>query len=257
VGQPNTTLSNVSGNILISAGGIQLVGSGAFNAATGSFQFISGSMEQVGNYTQTGNYVMSGNKTITGSLNITGSVNLKGLSTGSTSDRLLTINPTTNVVGSITGLTASQIPTRYYGAFYDLTTQTGSANVSGPVRLGNTQNSNGVSVVSGSRVTVTNTGVYNLQFSTQLFRNQGGTRVNTYLWFRVNGVNVPNSNTIVTTMTNNGYTVASWNYVDVYNAGDYVELMWMPDGDHVSLVYVNAPSGLPSIPSVILTLTQV
>jgi hypothetical protein len=236
---------------------MQLVGSGAFNAATGSFQFISGSMEQVGNYTQTGNYVMNGNKTITGSLNITGSVNLKGLSAGSTSDNLLTINPTTKVVGSITGLTASQIPTRYYGAFYDLTTQTGTTNVSQSVKLGGTQHTNGVSVVSGSRVTVANAGVYNLQFSSQLYRSSGGSVVNTYFWFRINGINVTNSNTAVTTNSNNGYTVASWNYVDVYNAGDYVELMWMADGSNVQLAHINEPIGLPSIPSVILTLTQV
>jgi cytoskeletal protein CcmA (bactofilin family) len=73
VGQPNTTLSNVSGNILISAGGMQLVGSGSFNATTGSFQYISGSMKQVGDYTQVGNYSISGSKSITGSLYLTGS----------------------------------------------------------------------------------------------------------------------------------------------------------------------------------------
>ena len=73
---PSTTLSNVDGNILISAGGMQLVGSGSFNATTGSFSYISGSMTQLGNYTQFGNYVMQGNKTITGSLNIKGSYNL-------------------------------------------------------------------------------------------------------------------------------------------------------------------------------------
>jgi hypothetical protein len=257
VGQPNTTLSNVSGNILISAGGMQLVGSGAFNAATGSFQFISGSMEQVGDYIQTGDYELLGNKSITGSLNLSGSLNISSLITGATTDNIVTYNPTTKAVGSITGLTASQIPVRYYGAFYDLTTQTGSTNVSGSVMLGNTQNANGVSVVSGSRITVANAGVYNLQFSTQLYRSQGGTTVNTYFWFRINGVNVTNSNTMISTMTNNNYTVASWNYVDVYNAGDYVELMWMPTGQHVSLEYINSPAGLPSIPSVILTLTQV
>jgi hypothetical protein len=115
VGQPNTTLSNVSGNILISAGGMQLIGSGAFNAATGSFQFISGSMEQIGNYTQTGNYVMNGNKTITGSLNISGSgkINqhriLTDLDTGSfvtTGSNVFvsgqTITGSLNVTGSIT-----------------------------------------------------------------------------------------------------------------------------------------------------------
>ena len=257
VGQPNTTLSNVSGNILISAGGMQLVGSGAFNAATGSFQFISGSMEQVGDYTQTGDYELLGNKSITGSLNLSGSLNITSLITGATTDNIVTYNPTTKAVGSITGLTASQIPVRYYGAFYDLTTQTGATNVSGSVRLGNTQHANGVSVVSGSRVTIANAGVYNLQFSTQLYRSSGGQTVTTYFWFRVNGVNVTNSNTAVTTNANNGYTVASWNYVDVYNAGDYVELIWMPDGDNVSLQYLNNPLGSPSIPSVILTITQV
>jgi hypothetical protein len=200
---------------------------------------------------------MNGNKTITGSLNITGSVNLKGLSTGSTSDRLLTINPTTNVVGSITGLTASQVPTRYYGAFYDLTTQTGATNVSKAVQLGYTEHANGVSIVSGSRITVANEGVYNLQFSTQLFRNGGGSLTNTYMWFRKNGTNIPNSNTAWTTNANNGYTVATLNYVDTYNANDYIELMWMADGSNVELTYINAPSGLPSIPSIILTLTQV
>jgi cytoskeletal protein CcmA (bactofilin family) len=256
-GDPNTNISNIGGNLLVSAGGMRLLGNASFIAATGSFQYISGSMEQFGNYTQTGNYVMVGNKTITGSLNITGSLKLNGLSAGSTSDNLLTINPTTKVVGSITGLTASQIPTRYYGAFYDLTTQTGATNVSQSVQLGNTQHSNGVSIVSGSRVTVANAGIYNLQFSTQLYRASGGSTVNTYIWFRVNGVNVTNSTSAVTTNNNNGYTIASWNYVDVYNAGDYVELMWMPDGANVSLQYINAPAGLPSIPSTILTLTQV
>ena len=75
-GAPNTVLSNVDGNILISAGGMQLIGSGTFNAATGSFQYISGSMEQVGDYNQTGSSILLGNKTITGSLNIKGSYNL-------------------------------------------------------------------------------------------------------------------------------------------------------------------------------------
>ena len=257
VGQPNTTLSNVSGNILISAGGMQLVGSGAFNAKTGSFQFISGSMEQVGNYTQTGNYVMVGNKTITGSLNITGSLKLSGLSSGATTDNLLTYNTTTKTVGSITGLTASQVPTRYYGAFYDTTTQSGSANVSQSVKLNGTQHTNGVSVVSGSRITITNAGVYNLQFSTQLYRTGGGSTVDTYFWFRVNGTDVTNSNTALSAQANNGYTVASWNYVDVYNANDYVELFWMADGSNVQLQSVTNPLGTPSIPSVILTLTQV
>jgi hypothetical protein len=226
------------------------------NIPTGS-DFKIGGNSYTASLATTGSNTFNGNQTITGSVNITGSLSITGLTAGATTDSIVTYNPTTKAVGSITGITASQIPTRYYGAFYDLTTQTGSTNVSGSVMLGNTQHANGVSVVSGSRITVANAGVYNLQFSTQLYRSQGGNTVNTYFWFRINGVNVTNSNTMISTMTNNNYTVASWNYVDVYNAGDYVELMWMPTGQHVSLEYINSPAGLPSIPSVILTLTQV
>jgi hypothetical protein len=73
-GQPNTTLSNVSGALLVSAGNMQLVGSASFIAKTGSFQYISGSMKQEGDYTQVGNYSLLGNKSITGSLNVSGSI---------------------------------------------------------------------------------------------------------------------------------------------------------------------------------------
>jgi hypothetical protein len=77
-GDPNTTLTNIGGNILISAGGMRLVGGASFIAVTGSFQYISGSMTQVGNYSQTGNYTMVGNKIITGSLEISGSAKVNG-----------------------------------------------------------------------------------------------------------------------------------------------------------------------------------
>ena len=68
IGQPNTALSNVSGNILISAGGMQLLGSGSFNATTASFSYLSGSVRQFGDYT------LFGNKTITGSLYVSGTI---------------------------------------------------------------------------------------------------------------------------------------------------------------------------------------
>jgi hypothetical protein len=66
-GAPSTTLSNVDGNILISAGGMQLVGTGSFNAITASFQYISGSITQIGNYTQLGDHQTTGSISISGS----------------------------------------------------------------------------------------------------------------------------------------------------------------------------------------------
>ena len=66
-GQQNTTLSNVSGSILVSAGNMTLVGSASFIAQTGSFSYISGAYKHEGTLNQVGN------TQLTGSLNITGS----------------------------------------------------------------------------------------------------------------------------------------------------------------------------------------
>jgi hypothetical protein len=75
IGDPLTSLSNMGGNILVSAGGFRLVEPGnSFIAETGSFQYISGSMTQVGNYTQLGSHILTGNSTISGSLGISGAI---------------------------------------------------------------------------------------------------------------------------------------------------------------------------------------
>jgi len=66
-GVPDTTLSNVSGNILLSAGGMQLLGDGAFNAATGSFQYLSGSFNHIGTITRVGNTILTGSWSLSGS----------------------------------------------------------------------------------------------------------------------------------------------------------------------------------------------
>jgi hypothetical protein len=66
---PGTSLSNIDGKIEISAGGIQLLGGGVFNGATGSFRHLSGSV------TQNGDVDIYGNTTITGSLGISGNIN--------------------------------------------------------------------------------------------------------------------------------------------------------------------------------------
>jgi hypothetical protein len=80
-GQPNTTLSNVSGNILISAGGMQLVGSASFVAQTGSFQYLSGSFKNVGTFTQVGATIITGALAISGTTTQVGNNNLLGNTT--------------------------------------------------------------------------------------------------------------------------------------------------------------------------------
>ena len=60
----------------------------------------------------------------------------------------------------------------YLGSFYDTTTQTGVAGAVLTMGLNNSDPwNNGVSIVSGSQITIANPGVYNLQFSAQMVKN--------------------------------------------------------------------------------------
>jgi hypothetical protein len=237
-GDPNTSISNIDGNLLISAGGIQLVGSGSFNASTGSFSYISGSMTQVGNYTQVGDHTLTGNSTISGSLT---------LSSGSA----LRINNGFYVDGN------RQFN---YGQFCDTTIQSGSANTAQTMRLNTTDISQGVSVVSGSQIKVDNTGLYNLQFSTQLEQTTNGAS-DISIWLRKNGVDVANSNTELTIekVAGGGKLVAAWNYIVQLNANQYMELVWSSNSANTQLHYhtTQTTPTRPATPSVILTLTQI
>ena len=152
-------------------------------------------------------------------------------------------------------------PTGYYGAFYDLTTQTAAAiNTPYAMKFSNTDLSNGVSIVSNSRITIANTGVYNIQFSAQFYRTNGGTDV-VDIWIRKNGIDVPATDTqfVMSGSALASQVVPAWNFVVNAVGGDYYELMWATPDTHIELLYAPAqtsPFSHPAIPSVILTVTQ-
>jgi hypothetical protein len=148
----------------------------------------------------------------------------------------------------------------FYGAFCSTASQTNlTPNVSRSMQLETTELSDGVSVVSGSRITVANPGIYNLQFSAQLEKTDNGADT-AYIWFKKNGTNVPRSNTAVDVLKQaggSGKFVAAWNYIDNLVPNDYLEIVWQSDDITMLLPYVTASGNLPEIPSVIATLTQV
>jgi len=71
-GDPNTSISNIGGNLLISAGGVRLLGSSSFIATTGSFQYLSSS------FTHDGTAYRFGDTIVTGSVDITGDYTIYG-----------------------------------------------------------------------------------------------------------------------------------------------------------------------------------
>lgn len=148
---------------------------------------------------------------------------------------------------------------KHYGAFCDTTTQTASLTTAAyPMRFNTTEISDGVSIASNSRITVTDTGIYNIQFSAQLDK-QTGSPADIDIWLQYTGSNLPRSNTRLTVNGSQAKHVAAWNFVLPIVANDYVELMWSTSDTNTKILYVTSGSSptRPEIPSVILTVTQV
>jgi len=147
----------------------------------------------------------------------------------------------------------------FYGSFYSTQDQTNAgATTVNKMTLNTTDIASGVSIVSNSRITIANPGIYNIQFSAQLDKTDSGDDV-VDIWLCKNGSNVANSNTQTTLVGNNGKFVAAWNFVVQASAGDYYEICWHSADTGVFLNYVAAASTptRPAIPSVILTVTQI
>jgi hypothetical protein len=269
-GSPNTSLSNNNGNILVSAGGIRLVEPGnSFIAETGSFQYISGSLIQVGNYERYGDTILIGNQRTTGSLNVSGSTIMIG-NNNMTGNTQLTgsvqISGSLDVNGNINVFSGSEFYLAgnklfNYGQFSDTTTQSGSANTAYAMKLNTTDFAHNVLIESGSRIKVLNTGIYNLQFSSQL-SNTANTNITFDIWLAYTGSNVANSNTqtdVNKSASQLGRTVAAWNFMLPIKANDYVELMWSSNASTGELHSMGSQTNpiRPAIPSVITTLTQI
>jgi cytoskeletal protein CcmA (bactofilin family) len=235
----------ITGNTIMS-GSLEISGSQTRYGVTKNV----GTWELTGSMFTSGSTVITGNTTIGGNLDLSGSIRVSGSFTGS-----MQFNGDLNL----------QSPHSFYrwgnklfnyGAFYNTLTQSGSLNVSQSIQFNSTDYSEGVSMVSGSRITLENIGVYNIQFSAQLV-DAGPGDSTIHLWIKKNGQNVPNSAGRIF-LQSNKETVAAWNYVvPATSANDYYELMWQSTDADARILAAAATGNIPAIPSIILTVTQV
>jgi hypothetical protein len=107
-----------------------------------------------------------------------------------------------------------------------------------------------------SKIFVTNTGIYNFQFSAQLDKT-GGSASTVYIWPRINGVNVPYATTRIVIDGPNAEVVPAWNFVLVMEAGDYFELAWQSSDTAVVIPADPPASNYSGTPSIIMTVTWV
>ena len=165
----------------------------------------------------------------------------------------------TNILRLFFSQVANRINTPVsHASYYDTTTQTNPvANTVNLFTYNSVISEFGITRgVPTSKIFISQTGVYNFQFSMQLDVVGGGNAA-VYIWPRINGVNVPNSASVVVIDGPNAELVPAWNFLLVMEAGDYFELAWeSPDTDVVA-PHVAATGNIPGIPSVILTVTWI
>ena len=150
----------------------------------------------------------------------------------------------------------------YLGSFYDITNQTGNAGAVLTMNIGNSDPwNNGVSIVSGSQITIANPGVYNIQFSAQMVKNAGNTATHTHIWLSQNGVDVPISASQLGFPSNSVYVVAAWNFFfKTTVANEYVQLKWEINSNADNAIAITsavASGNIPAIPGLIVTVNQV
>lgn len=181
-------------------------------------------------------------------------------------DTQVLLADSTTTTGLKWGTNTAPTPTGYYGAWQDNVTQTAAASNVGYAMIFRTIDlSNGVTVVTNgtnlTRITFANTGIYNLQFSSQ-FQNFSNNPNDVTIWIRKNGIDVPGSSGFVGLEARKNpsdpyHIVTGWNYLLDIIGGDYYEIIWSTtDHTNVAMQYYPAGSPPPSTASVIATVTQ-
>jgi hypothetical protein len=164
----------------------------------------------------------------------------------------------TGATGSIgdTGATGPTGPmaagSQYVGNFYDTTTQgvTG-ASIPTTLTLNTTTKTVGISVVSGSRITVGNAGTYEISYSIQLAKSGGGNSL-VDIWIAKNGTALADSASQLYLQGNNAQQFPFCAYLLDLNANDYIEVVFQSADITVQALSVPATGNVPLIPSIIV-----
>jgi hypothetical protein len=170
-----------------------------------------------------------------------------------------------NNAGQLTAISSGGNITSAYGQFWSNVSQNvASANTEYRFAFNNTDAINGNITLgtgaSNSRIIINETGLYNIQFSTQVDKALGGgTTASATIWFKKNGTAIPDSAGFVT-LDQNLQVIQSWNILaNVANVGDYYEIAYAASATVFSFPTIagNVTVGYPASPSIIVTVTPV
>lgn len=181
-------------------------------------------------------------------------------------------NQLDNINGALLTNTGGRFLRTVCGSFYDTTTQTTTANTATLMTLNSTDtpNTNGISIVSGSKITVVYPGTYNLQFSVQV-QNTDSAQQDLSIWLRQGNdggasADLAGSTGLISIPArksagagNEGHGIFGWNYFVTMAANDYIQLYWSPTNAAVTIQYYAAGTSptRPATSSVVATMTFV
>lgn len=174
----------------------------------------------------------------------------------------LYFNQLDNLTGALLGESGGRFIRFPYGAFSSNQDQTATVNTATLVTLNTTDFANEVSIAT-SKITVANSGIYNLQFSVQL-ENSSNAPQDVFIWLKQNGTDIVGSTGKVgmPARKNPGdpfHSIVGWNYYLEMDASDYVEIYWSTTSADVSIQFYAASASptKPATQSVVATLSFV
>jgi hypothetical protein len=128
---------------------------------------------------------------------------------------------------------------------------------------------NGISIVSNSRITFAQQGIYNVSYSIQ-FKNTTNDQQDIDIWLRYNGTDIPNSNSRFTIVARKSagdpshLIAVTPIVVDIPADNGYIEIMWRVENTGVSIEHFPAVAAspgvtpaIPATPSAIIGITHV
>jgi hypothetical protein len=187
--------------------------------------------------------------------------NVRTVATGGTGAATLTGYVKGNGTSAMTA--AATIPYadmagRAFAQPSSLVDQTGNVSAATAVTFNTDLTGTGISVVASTQVTFTVAGTYMLAPSIQ-FKNTDTDDHDATIWFRKNGTNIANSATVVNIpkAADGGAAIFSLSFFDTVTAGQYIEIMWLPEDIAVTVDFIAAGAIAPAVPSIICPVTRI
>ncbi len=157
----------------------------------------------------------------------------------------------------------STITGRAFACFSDITDQTGSVSAGTAVKFGTTEVAgSGITMVTDgtnlTRLTFAAAGTYMVAPNLQL-ANSDTADHDTTVWLALNGTNIARSATKVTVpkATDGGNTFFQIIFYVTVTAGQYVQVLWLPESVAVTIDHTAAGAIAPAIPSSIIVAERI